>query len=94
MNRAALALWLTPFVARPIALIGLCVLLAIVFAAIFAPWLAPFDPYTIEPVARLTPPNAVHWFGTDQFGRDTLSRTIYSARTGAADRLRRGVLRP
>jgi peptide/nickel transport system permease protein len=80
MNRGALALWLTPFVARPIALAGLCVLMAMVLAAIFAPWLAPHDPYAIDPIVRLTPPNAAHWFGTDQFGRDTLSRAIYSAR--------------
>jgi peptide/nickel transport system permease protein len=80
MNRDGLALWLTPFVARPIALAGLCVLLAMALAAIFAPWLAPHDPYAIDPIVRLTPPNAAHWFGTDQFGRDTLSRAIYSAR--------------
>ncbi|MBS0536036.1 MAG: ABC transporter permease [Proteobacteria bacterium] len=80
MNRDGIALWLTPFVARPIALIGLCVLLAMVIAAAFAPWLAPYNPYAIDPISRLMPPDAVHWFGTDQFGRDTLSRAIYSAR--------------
>jgi peptide/nickel transport system permease protein len=80
MNRGGLALLLTPFVARPIALAGLGVLLAVVLAAVLAPWLAPHDPYAIDPIARLTPPNAAHWFGTDQFGRDTLSRAIYSAR--------------
>lgn len=80
MNRDALADWLTPFVARPIALAGLCFLLAMVLAAAFAPWLAPYDPYAIDPIARLTPPNAAHWFGTDQYGRDTLSRVVYSAR--------------
>lgn len=80
MNRDGLAHWLTPFVARPIALAGLCVLLAMALAAVFAPWLAPHDPYAIDPMVRLTPPNGAHWFGTDQFGRDTLSRVIYSAR--------------
>lgn len=80
MNRDGLAHWLKPFVARPIALAGLCILLAMVLAAVFAPWLAPHDPYAIDPIARLTPPNGAHWFGTDQFGRDTLSRVIYSAR--------------
>ena len=80
MNRDGIALWLTPFLARPIALAGLCVLLAMVIAAAFAPWLAPYDPYAIDPVSRLMPPDAVHWFGTDQFGRDTLWRAIYSAR--------------
>ncbi|MGJ4931795.1 ABC transporter permease [Bradyrhizobium sp. HKCCYLS2038] len=80
MTRGGLAFMLTPFVARPIALAGLGVLLAVALAAITAPWLAPHDPYAIDPIARLTPPNAAHWFGTDQFGRDTLSRAIYSAR--------------
>lgn len=80
MSRDGVTLWLKPFIARPIALAGLGILLATVFAAAFAPWLAPYDPYAIDPVIRLTPPNAIHWFGTDQFGRDTLSRVIHSAR--------------
>jgi len=80
MSRAGTILWLKPFMARPIALAGLGILLVTVLAAAFAPWLAPFDPYAIDPMIRLTPPNAAHWFGTDQFGRDTLSRVIHSAR--------------
>jgi peptide/nickel transport system permease protein len=80
VNRYGMTLWLAPFVARPIAMAGLGVLVAVAFAAILAPWLAPFDPYAIDPMIRLTPPGGLHWFGTDQFGRDTLSRTIYSAR--------------
>jgi len=80
MSSNSATLWLRPFIARPIALAGLAVLLATVLAAAFASWLAPFDPYAIDPAIRLTPPNAVHWFGTDQFGRDTLSRVIHSAR--------------
>lgn len=72
--------WLKPFIARPVALAGLGILLATLLAAGFAPWLAPYDPYAIDPMIRLTPPNAIHWFGTDQFGRDTLSRVIHSAR--------------
>ncbi|MES1147633.1 MAG: ABC transporter permease [Bradyrhizobium guangdongense] len=80
MSRDAAILWLKPFIARPIALAGLGILLATVLAAAFAHWLAPYDPYAIDPMIRLTPPNAAHWFGTDQFGRDTLSRVIQSAR--------------
>lgn len=80
MSSNSATLWLKPFIARPIALAGLGVLLATVLAATFAPWLSPYDPYAIDPLIRLTPPNVTHWFGTDQFGRDTLSRTIYSAR--------------
>jgi peptide/nickel transport system permease protein len=80
MSRGGVTLWLKPFIARPIALAGLGILLATVLAAAFASWLAPYDPYAIDPLIRLTPPDAVHWFGTDQFGRDTLSRAIHSAR--------------
>jgi len=80
MSSNVAIMWLKPFIARPIALAGLAVLLATVLAAAFAPWLSPYDPYAIDPMIRLTPPNAIHWFGTDQFGRDTLSRTIQSAR--------------
>ncbi|TFV47690.1 ABC transporter permease [Bradyrhizobium niftali] len=80
MSRDGAILWLKPFIARPIALLGLGILLGTILAATFAPWLAPYDPYAIDPSIRLTPPNALHWFGTDQFGRDTLSRVIHSAR--------------
>jgi peptide/nickel transport system permease protein len=80
MSRDIVTSWLRPFIARPIALGGLGILLATALAAVFAALLAPYDPYAIDPVMRLTPPNAAHWFGTDQFGRDTLSRAIYSAR--------------
>ncbi len=80
MTREGLASWWAPFRGRPIAVLGLAVLLAMIFAAIFAAVLAPYDPLAIDPIIRLSPPNAVHWFGTDQFGRDTLSRVIYSSR--------------
>jgi len=80
MSRDGAILWLKPFIARPIALLGLGILLGTMLAATFAPWLAPYDPYAIDPSIRLTPPNALHWFGTDQFGRETLSRVINSAR--------------
>ena len=48
--------------------------------AIFAPWIAPQDPANIDLVSRLHPPSAAHWFGTDELGRDILSRVIYGAR--------------
>ena len=80
MRRNDIGSWLAPFTARPIALAGLAVLLAVLVAAALAPLLAPFDPQAIDPIIRLQPPAAGHWFGTDQFGRDTLSRAIYSSR--------------
>jgi peptide/nickel transport system permease protein len=72
--------WLAPFAARPIALVGLALLLLVLFAAAFAPWIAPFNPEDMDPMIRLSPPDALHWFGTDQFGRDTLTRVIYASR--------------
>ncbi len=58
----------------------LFVVLLLALCALFAPWIAPSDPVAIDPMARLTPPNAVHWFGTDHFGRDTLSRVVHGSR--------------
>ena len=52
-------------------------MLIIVFIAIFAPWLAPGDPFTSDMSKALQAPSAQHWFGTDKLGRDVLSRIIY-----------------
>ncbi|MBS7696776.1 MULTISPECIES: ABC transporter permease [unclassified Chelatococcus] len=49
-------------------------------SALLAPLIAPFDPVEVILEDRLTPPDAVHWLGTDQAGRDVLSRIIYGAR--------------
>ncbi len=56
--------------------------LVIVFliCALFAPWIAPQDPARIDLPARLMAPSASHWFGTDELGRDILSRIIWGAR--------------
>jgi peptide/nickel transport system permease protein len=56
--------------------------LVFVFAvfAIFAPWIAPQDHAFIDLPARLSPPSAAHWLGTDELGRDILSRIIYGSR--------------
>jgi peptide/nickel transport system permease protein len=76
----ALRWYLAPFISRPLALVGLMILIAICAGAVFAPLLAPYDPSKLAPDGRLLPPSAAHWFGTDQFGRDTLSRVIYGSR--------------
>lgn len=80
MTRADVASWLKPFLRRKIALAGLVWLLVVLVCAVFAGVLAPFDPLEIVPLDRLMEPNAQHWFGTDNFGRDTLSRSIHGAR--------------
>jgi peptide/nickel transport system permease protein len=51
-----------------------------VVCALFAPWIAPQDPAHIDLPARLMGPSASHWFGTDELGRDILSRIIFGAR--------------
>jgi len=50
-------------------------------AAVFAPWLTSYDPTANDFAAMTEPPSVTHWLGTDQFGRDLLSRIIYGART-------------
>ena len=65
---------------RKLAFAGLVIVAALAVCALFAPWLAPADPVAIDPLARLSPPGAGHWFGTDHFGRDTLSRVIHGSR--------------
>jgi peptide/nickel transport system permease protein len=58
-----------------------CAVLALFLAcALLAPWLAPHNPAQLNLSQRLLPPTAAHWFGTDELGRDVLSRTIYGAR--------------
>jgi ABC-type dipeptide/oligopeptide/nickel transport system permease subunit len=56
------------------------VLTVIVFAALFAPWIAPYDPYFTDLTKVMRPPDAEHWFGTDNTGRDIFSRVIYGTR--------------
>jgi peptide/nickel transport system permease protein len=72
-------LWLA-FAHNKLAWIGLVLLTFMVLVAVFAPWLAPHDPLEQNIVARLEPPSAEYWLGTDSYGRDVLSRLIYGAR--------------
>lgn len=69
---------------QPLGFAGLLVILAYLVSAIGAAWIAPYDPEAIDFAAMLGAPNAEHWLGTDQFGRDVLSRIIYGARTALA----------
>ena len=59
---------------------GAVMIVVFVASALFAPWLAPYDPAYIDLPSRLMAPSAAHWFGTDELGRDILSRVIYGAR--------------
>ncbi|HEY1659419.1 MAG TPA: ABC transporter permease [Candidatus Sulfotelmatobacter sp.] len=65
---------------NPLAAIGVVLVVLFVIFAVFAPSIAPQDPAFISLPTRLSPPSAVHWFGTDELGRDILSRIIFGAR--------------
>jgi peptide/nickel transport system permease protein len=70
-----------PFVRRhPAIVIGGVLLGAMVFIAIFAPYLGTVDPTALAPAKRTREPSATYWFGTDMLGRDVYSRVMYGAR--------------
>ena len=69
------------FARNPLSMAGLLVLLVLILAAIFAPWIAPHDPLQQVLSDRLQPiGSAGHWLGTDQLGRDIFSRVVYGSR--------------
>ncbi|MEN6370116.1 MAG: ABC transporter permease [Thermotogota bacterium] len=65
---------------NPLSLVGLGIILALALTAILAPYVAPHDPYETNPLAKLGRPTSIHPLGTDQIGRDVLSRLLYGAR--------------
>lgn len=65
---------------NPGLLIWPAVLAAIVLLLFFASLVSPYDPYSLDPLSRLTPPSAEHWFGTDNFGRDLFVRVALAVR--------------
>lgn len=69
-----------------LAMAGLVILALFYLAAFLAPWIAPYDPIAqVDLVGKsYLPPSAEHWLGTDQFGRDILSRLLYGARISLA----------
>jgi peptide/nickel transport system permease protein len=62
------------------AVVGLIVIAVMIVFALFAPLLAPYDPIATSWTLVRKPPSALHWFGTDDLGRDVLSRVIYGTR--------------
>jgi peptide/nickel transport system permease protein len=73
---------------RKAAVFGLCVVTLFVLVAVLAPWIAPYDPVKTSWTAIRKAPSALHWFGTDENGRDILSRILH----GASASLRAGVI--
>lgn len=76
-RRAAL---ITRLARDKVALVSAILLTVIVLAAVLAPWVAPYDPYFTDLSQSMVGPNAAHWLGTDNTGRDMLSRVIYGTR--------------
>lgn len=68
------------FSRNKMALVGLVIILLLLLMGIFAPLLAPYDYTMVDPIHANQAPSAAHWFGTDKYGRDILSRIIWGAR--------------
>ncbi|WP_051340773.1 ABC transporter permease [Azospirillum halopraeferens] len=69
---------------NPVTGVAFALFLLLVIAALFGPWLVPYDPLATNAAAALQPPSAAHWFGTDQLGRDVLSRVVVATRLDLA----------
>jgi len=69
---------------QPLAATGLVLLCGFVLAGLLAPWIAPSNPSAIDLVHRLAGPSWAHWCGTDELGRDILSRLLFGARLSLA----------
>ena len=69
---------------QPLAATGLVLLCGFVLAGLLAPWIAPSNPSSIDLVHRLASPSWAHWCGTDELGRDILSRLLFGARLSLA----------
>ena len=72
------------FYKRKIALGGLLFIVLLLIFALFAPYIATFDPQEMNPVDKLRSPDGTYYFGTDNFGRDIFSRVVFGARTSLA----------
>ncbi len=72
--------WMQAANKRPLAATGVLLLCCFVLSAVFAPFLAPNDPSKLDLTNRLAGLSSTHWFGTDELGRDILSRVLFGAR--------------
>ena len=76
----ALAAVRVPALREPLTVLALAIIALFALGAVLATLIAPYDPLAQDLASRLAPPNAAHWLGTDQLGRDLLSRVLYGAR--------------
>lgn len=71
---------LRSLLSRPLVVAGLAVLALVALVSLLAGWLAPFDPAKMSLLSRIRPPGGGHLMGTDEFGRDVLSRLLFAGR--------------
>jgi len=79
--RGPIAITIAFFQRQPVGAIGMVLVLIFGIAGIFAEWLAPYSPTANDFAVMTEPPSLAHWLGTDQLGRDLLSRILFGART-------------
>lgn len=72
--------WLRQLLTNPLGCAGLVMVILIVASALGADWIAPYDYKALDVRTRFSGPTMVHFFGTDNLGRDTFSRTLYAGR--------------
>jgi peptide/nickel transport system permease protein len=65
---------------RPLGAIAALIIFTLAVVSVLAPWLAPYDPFKLNPGAILKAPSALNWMGTDEYGRDVMSRIIWGSR--------------
>ncbi len=75
---------LSALLQRPAGRMGALLVAIVVLGAVLAPWIAPYDPVAVNLAMKLRPPGPAHWLGTDQTGRDLLSRILWGARPSLA----------
>ena len=80
MKPISIAATLPPALRAPLTLAAAAVAAVVCFVAVFAPWLTPYSPNAMDLNSVLQPPSWRHWAGTDELGRDLLTRIFYGAR--------------
>lgn len=80
VSSPGLGLALRKLFRRKVVLAGAVALVVLVLLALFAPFASPYDPSALKVLERLKGPSALHWFGTDEFGRDIFTRVVVGAR--------------
>lgn len=79
-RRRSFLLTRAPILREPLNVLALTLIALFALGAILAPLIAPYDPLAQDLASRLDPPSGAHWLGTDQLGRDILSRLLYGSR--------------